>query len=633
MKDRRRHQRGQVLIMVTLVLISMCGVLGLAVDLGWSYFTKKSAQAAADAAALAAVQAAMASVPVVGPYTCDQVTCVATPTPCSSIGSGSNLYKGCQYALQNGFAAGGKDGRQNVMIQSGVSSPPPTAPGVQTYYWVTVRTYEAIPQLFSSVLGNTMGAVSARATAGLVLSSGMGALILLNRQNDCMPLENGAQLQCGVDLLVQANDNAGMYALQSDGGILLASTANGSGNGRYAGENQGGGTVKAPFTYIRETGSYYTGGSSSWNETPLNGRADGDAFRDPMRGKYQPPPPAANKVVEPAAYPQGVVGGIITGSNDVNNPLVLLPGAYYASAENSKTGEIYATGEPIQISGAVEFSSGSSDFAEYVFFGGISAVQQGQGATSFRFSPGRYVFAGSTPQPNGTPNPVFDITTNLTMTDGTPAFQSNTGENSSPGEIFIFTDTNYVGWDWTTNSAVALQVPSMLTQDRGGSLGSVADQLEFGISGFQAGNNTDVVVNLHGINPDNSAVPGNLAAFEAPILLWQDQNNSVIKYYDNPADPTSFNRGCVVGDDVTYCSNIRLASNKSPELFFKASPGSSLYGVIYQPRGSWTTLGGGSGYSGPLQIVSGGFKIQGNAVLRLAGLPNPMLRPVAALIE
>jgi hypothetical protein len=31
--------------------------------------------------------------------------------------------------------------------------------------------------------------------------------------------------------------------------------------------------------------------------------------------------------------------------------------------------------------------------------------------------------------------------------------------------------------------------------------------------------------------------------------------------------------------------------------------------------------------------VSGGFKIQGNAVLRLAGLPNPMLRPVAALIE
>ena len=44
-------RRGQVLIMVTLALLMLCGMLGLVVDLGWSYFTKKSAQAAADAQA------------------------------------------------------------------------------------------------------------------------------------------------------------------------------------------------------------------------------------------------------------------------------------------------------------------------------------------------------------------------------------------------------------------------------------------------------------------------------------------------------------------------------------------------------------------------------------------------------
>ncbi len=36
-------ERGAVLVMVTLVLLAMCGMLGLVVDLGWSYFVKKSA--------------------------------------------------------------------------------------------------------------------------------------------------------------------------------------------------------------------------------------------------------------------------------------------------------------------------------------------------------------------------------------------------------------------------------------------------------------------------------------------------------------------------------------------------------------------------------------------------------------
>ncbi len=41
--------------MVTLSLFAMFGMMGLAVDTGWSYFVQKQAQAAADAGALAAV--------------------------------------------------------------------------------------------------------------------------------------------------------------------------------------------------------------------------------------------------------------------------------------------------------------------------------------------------------------------------------------------------------------------------------------------------------------------------------------------------------------------------------------------------------------------------------------------------
>ncbi len=59
MIKRRENSKGQALVMVTLALLAMAGMMGLAVDLGWS-FVQKQAQAAADGAALAAVQEAMA---------------------------------------------------------------------------------------------------------------------------------------------------------------------------------------------------------------------------------------------------------------------------------------------------------------------------------------------------------------------------------------------------------------------------------------------------------------------------------------------------------------------------------------------------------------------------------------------
>src|SRR5215467_2354808 len=164
---RKKHLlnrlRGQALIMTTLALIPMFGIIGLAVDLGWMEFTKKSAQTAADAAVMAALLK-FQSTAYSTDFTCGVggVVCQA-PTSCSPA-MGNHLDSGCLYAQLNGFTS---SGNQYVTMQSGVGTPP-TATGVlSSAYWVTARVNQRVPQLFSAVLGNANGLVSARATAAL----------------------------------------------------------------------------------------------------------------------------------------------------------------------------------------------------------------------------------------------------------------------------------------------------------------------------------------------------------------------------------------------------------------------------------------------------------------------------------
>ena len=163
---RTKHsadKRGQALIMTTLALVPMFGLMGLAVDLGWMEYTKKSAQTAADAAAMAALlqfQSTTFSTTV----TCGVggVVCQA-PTSCSPAPA-SYLHSGCDYAQLNGFSS---SGNQYVSLQAGTGAPP-TAPTVlSSTYWVTARVNQTVPQLFSAVLGNATGRVAARATAAL----------------------------------------------------------------------------------------------------------------------------------------------------------------------------------------------------------------------------------------------------------------------------------------------------------------------------------------------------------------------------------------------------------------------------------------------------------------------------------
>ena len=168
MLHRRRSYTGQATLLMTLTLIPMVALVGLVTDLGYMHYLKKSAQAAADAAVLAAVAEVHANVGG-SSFTCDMigVTCKSSYSCPSDITTATNAVDvACLYAKVNGFTS---KSPQSVVIDSNVGSTlPPTAPGVSSAaFWVTARVSQTVPQLFSAVMGNTSGIVAARATAGL----------------------------------------------------------------------------------------------------------------------------------------------------------------------------------------------------------------------------------------------------------------------------------------------------------------------------------------------------------------------------------------------------------------------------------------------------------------------------------
>jgi len=592
---RRNHgELGQVIVMVTLSLFAMVGLMGLAVDLGWSYYVKKSAQAAADAAALGAAQAAFeaeSDEDEDNTYDCGVEAACQAAAPCPSPG---NLQNGCLYAQQNGFRVT-EGGRQMVTMEADNTSVIPTAPGVHPYYWVTARVSEGIPQLFSSILGNSFGQSSARATAAVIDSAVSGSLILLNRDFDCVPMDTGGRMVCGVDLLVQANNNQGMDAVRADGGVLLSSSLNGtSASGRYAGENQGGGVVRAPYTFIRDQGYITLGGGSDWVQTPRNGYGDRAYFKDPMRGKGQPPPPT---LAEAPAIP--LLDGAFLGGPDEANAAVYPPGSYYAVDDRGRP-----TGAQLTVRNYIRFGSGAA-FDNFVFYGGL---KNQSGGTVVQFDPGRYVLAGATPTGQN-PKPLFDVQVNMTVKDGTSAIGQ---APPNAGEIFIFTDPNYPG----------LEIPQALTEAP-----QVLSNLKHGIAGFQTGNNAEIEINLHGLNRGDSSLPAELTPF-SPVVLWQDQQNSVVKYTDQGYIDTSCGNSASVG-----CPNTALNNAASTEMFFKASPNLHLWGVAYQPRGAFTSLVGGGGYDSPLQLIAGSLMVHGNSNVRLQEINVPLFVRKVALVE
>jgi len=195
----KRRLRGQALLMVTFAVVPMMGIIGMVVDLGYMHYLRKSAQAAADAGALASI-VYFHSNNSGASFSCSTsgVTCKTSYSCPSSISSATDpVSEACLYAKQNGFI---NSGNQTVTIDSNVTSPPTYAPNVKTAaYWVTVTVAQTVPQLFSAVQGNTSGKIQAQATAAVAPSK--DCIYVLDPSDDGAYYQNGnttVQSACGI---------------------------------------------------------------------------------------------------------------------------------------------------------------------------------------------------------------------------------------------------------------------------------------------------------------------------------------------------------------------------------------------------------------------------------------------------
>ena len=201
-KSSRSQERGQTVIMFTLGAVTMFGMLGLVVDIGYAYYRKEAAQAAAEAAAAAAVKAAYSQ--TAGNINCgsNNVVC-QTSTDCPSTISGygsNNIEKGCLYAQANGFTTGG---RQNVRLESGTGS----VNGISVTYYVTAKVSERLPQLFSAVTGNMNANYTARSSVGYIPGSSGGCIYVLNPTAVSLNMNGNTALTTGCGVYVNSNNS------------------------------------------------------------------------------------------------------------------------------------------------------------------------------------------------------------------------------------------------------------------------------------------------------------------------------------------------------------------------------------------------------------------------------------------
>lgn len=649
-----RCRKGQAIVLVTLALFAMVGLMGLAVDMGWSFYVEKTSQAAADSAATAAVIEVLkiggqgpydpggfrlndfGGTVVIPPNSTSRYTCPSSPPNPQAGVNYLSREVACLYALRNGFGAGANT-QTNVQITYGNQKTAPEVPDVTpVHYWTTAYVAQTVPQLFSAILGNTKGLVASKATAAIVDSELSGSLWLLNRENDCVPLRGNT---CGVDLLVQANDNSNCPkdevcdgtppALQVAGGVIAASEKHGT-SGNWNSDPAammafGGATVSAEYFALNGQGGYYEGNNATFTPQPTNGFPS-STFEDPTEGMSNPPLPDPNQ----AQVRMFFTDGVIPGGADAASATPILPGIYAAAVQNG--GQTVLTGNSIKLTGGYyKFVDASgttqSGFSNYTFIGGLNVF----GGSQVSVGPGQYVMMGAKPV-SGEPGEVFSLSDAASMSDGLPTGAAAPSGNS--GQIFVLAGPNYTspnGFD--ANDYVARAVSAYGATNTTPTAAGLG--LRHGKTRLQLGTNGRL--NIHGLNPELSTALDQNGELEGHrrFVMWQDRDNSVVQYDDlghivlDPNCPSP----CPDPLDYPMPNPDPAFDSRSTELRIQASPSGQFYGVVYQPRGAYTYMQGGGGYSGPLQLITGAFRLQGGTNLNMGILNDPLTQRVVALIQ
>ncbi len=205
---RLGSRSGQMLIFTTLSVFFLFSIIGLAVDLGYSYFKKLQTQAAADAAASAAAiyAGANGSVCGAGGVVCGTTySCLNPPTSPPT----TAMQAGCLYAQANGFLNAGS---QSVSLISN-NTTPPNETGNSPSYWVQANISETVPHLFLYWAGFQSGSVASQAIAGITVTPASSCVyVLSNTASQALTITGAASLtatDCGV--YVNSSANSAIY--------------------------------------------------------------------------------------------------------------------------------------------------------------------------------------------------------------------------------------------------------------------------------------------------------------------------------------------------------------------------------------------------------------------------------------
>ncbi|MFL6352682.1 MAG: pilus assembly protein TadG-related protein [Bryobacteraceae bacterium] len=437
MHNSRNRQRGSAFFMVMFMALPMFVAVGLVVDIGWAYYTRQAAHAAAEAAAMAAAQSALDGIKAGGTYTCGSqglgcytgtaYTCPSsTPSPITS-----NVQNGCAYASANGFTNGGPNG-QAVTILANTSSP---FNGVSVKYWVTAQILQQNPLTFGAVLGGQLVNVGAHATAAVFLSVPQNCVIALD------PSAGGAvTVQGGADV----NVNCGVASNSSASNALAV-------NGHVSVLNA---------NSIQVVGDYTSSGTVS--PTPMTG---GAAATNPYANLPKPTPST------PCIADPGITGGTvslnpgtycgitISGNASVTfNPgtFSLLGGGFHATSSNTT---LTGTGVTFYNTCSPSPCNGGSSGYQSIDMEAVSATLSAPTSGSYQ---GILFYQDPTVQTNSADQITGNTTLQLTGALYFPKSQLKfAGGTSSAGSTMIVADTvtfsggtSYLG-DSVTNGASA----------------------------------------------------------------------------------------------------------------------------------------------------------------------------------
>lgn len=224
--------------MVTLGIVFLFSVIGLVVDVGYGYFVKQVAQAAADSAAMAGALYAkdQGGTCSSAGVQCQTSVCAVSPSSPPQ----NNFDAACLYASANGFAT---TASQSVTMSANSGSP--SNAGVSANYWVTATATKTTPLSFLSMIGVNVATVSASATAAIIGNTGGGCIYALD------PKSPGAYTQVG-NTTVQSS--CGIFDNSSASGAFIV---------------KGGGTVNA--SGINVVGSTTLNNNTTVSPAPSTG--------------------------------------------------------------------------------------------------------------------------------------------------------------------------------------------------------------------------------------------------------------------------------------------------------------------------------------------------------------------------